>query len=300
MARDRAGRLAALLDLPLRELLRLARRRLPGGGRRAAWTVDEVLSHGSKHRRGERLVDALLRWDQAGRRKFGRDILAFEGAHVLEIGCGPLAGFGPLALFLGADRVEAADPEFDPALFEDPRIERSYLAPLHADLSAVHGERMTLAAFVDAVRTRLAVHRCALDAAPLGRAPDLVLSMSCLEHVFPLESVAAVLARHGGPHLRQFHLVDFGNHYPTPGPFDGLYVAPPETYLAGRPGQINLLRLRDVVAAFAASGMTLAPAFVRRFALPADAPPHRWWRERYGDDELSVRDALLIAPGESR
>ena len=51
--------LNALLDLPPREIIRLLRRRVARSG--PAWTADELLAHSSKHRRGERLLDALLR-----------------------------------------------------------------------------------------------------------------------------------------------------------------------------------------------------------------------------------------------
>ena len=43
--------------------------------------------------------------------------LDFNGKAVMEIGSGPLAGFGPLAIFCGAKSFESADPEWDTELF---------------------------------------------------------------------------------------------------------------------------------------------------------------------------------------
>jgi hypothetical protein len=289
------NRLAALLDMPPRDVLRLLRRRLSPGS--PAWTADELLAASSKHRRGDRLNDTLLRWSHVTRQHFGRDLADFAGRRVLEIGCGPLGGFGPAALFLGAASVDAVDPEFDAGIFAHPRIAGEYVPALYDDLAAVHGRRMDEDAFAQALRTRLTAHRATLAAARPAAAPDLVLSLSCLEHVFPLDSVPAALAALGGARLAQLHLVDFSNHYPTRGPFDGLYDAPPETYVARRGRAINLARPRDVVAAFAAHGMALETLVRRRGALPAGKKPDAWWTGRYAADELVTHTALFAAPG---
>jgi hypothetical protein len=55
----------------------------------------------------------------------------------------------------------------------------------------------------------------------------------------------------------------------------------------------------EVVAAFAASGMTLTAAMLRRAALPEEPGIDAWWRERHAHDDLAVQHALLVAPGEA-
>ena len=286
------SRLAALLDLPARDILRLLRRRLPGA--RPPWTITELLAHSSKHRRGDRLLDAHLRWAAAARRTLGDDPMRFEGSRILEIGCGPLGGFAPIAAFLGASSFDAVDPEFDPRLLGHPRIAAEYLLPLHGELCAVHGPRLDPTEFLWRLATILRPHRETLEAARLEAAPDLVLSMSCLEHVFPVEAVPRALERIGATRARQAHLVDYSNHSHTRSPFDGLYEAPPDANSARRRRAINLARSPDIRAAFEAAGMSLSLAMRRTGAMPEGRPPHAWWSGRYAPEELAVHVELLV------
>ena len=221
------------------------------------------MARSSKHRQGLRLIDTLLRWSQITSRVCGCDLVALAGRRVLEIGCGPLGGFGPVALFLGARSFDAVDPELDPQIFAHPRVEDAYLGGLYADLVAVYGPRMERSAFIEAVRRDLHAHRAPLAEAKLADGPDVVLSISCLEHVFPLASVATVLEKLGGDRLTQLHLVDFSNHYPTKTPFEGLYSQPPNDYIASRGAAINLARPKDVAGVFRMHNMPFTVAMVR-------------------------------------
>ena len=111
----------------------------------------------------------------------------------------------------------------------------------------------TLPRFEQALRERIAIHRCGFEAAPIAGPVDIVLSQSCLEHVFPLEATIEKLAAIQTPQTRFLHLVDFGNHYPTGNPFDGLYEQPPDDYIARRGKAINLQRAPDVLEPVRAS-----------------------------------------------
>ena len=62
------------------------------------------------------------------------------------------------------------------------------------------------------------------------------------------------LAAIQSPADRFLHLVDFGNHYPTDNPFEGLYEQTPTDYIMRRGKAINLLRAPDIEAAFARAG----------------------------------------------
>src|SRR4051812_48425362 len=160
--------------------------------------------------------------------------LDFSGKRVMEIGCGPLAGFGPLAIFCGARSFQSAEPEWDERLFFSDEISNRYLRVFHADLTALYGARMTFDQFSEALRSRILIHRAGFDRATIESPADIVLSQSCLEHVFPLDSTVEKLATIQSPQTRFLHLVDFGNHYPTGNAFDGLYEEPPEDYIARR------------------------------------------------------------------
>src|SRR3990170_2316185 len=105
-----------LLSLTPLETWRLVRRRLPILRDGPAWTASELLSS-AKHARGIRFAELLLRQEAIVRRQVPWTNLDFESRRVVEIGCGPLAGFGPLAIFRGAASFESAEPEWDAELF---------------------------------------------------------------------------------------------------------------------------------------------------------------------------------------
>jgi len=290
-------RLSYLLTLTPIESWRLLRRRLPILRHSAAWTATELLSSG-KHSRGIRFAELLLRQEAIVRRHMAWEPLDFAGRRVLEVGCGPLGGFGPLAVFCGATSFQSAEPEWDAELFFSDAVRDKYLRIYHADLAALYGPRMDFDTFQQALSARMSIYRVGLERAPIDGPVDIVLSQSCLEHVFPLEATIEKLAAVQSPQTRFLHLVDFGNHYPTGNPFEGLYELPPEDYIARRGRAINLLRISDVAALFTRHGIA-ARAVPSRVAIESySGTIQPWWRERYQDNDLFTQLALVAGPAE--
>ncbi len=285
------ARLSYLLSLTPRESWRILRRRLPVLRSGPAWTADELLTS-AKHGRGIRFAELLLRQEAVVRRHMAWEPLDFEGRRVVEIGCGPLAGYGPLAIFRGAASFVSADPEWDHGLFASEPVAERYLHVFHADLVSLYGPRMDFTEFRRALAERLRIHRCGFEAAPIKMPVDIVLSQSCLEHLFPIEGTIDKLAAIQTPQTRFLHLVDFGNHYPTGNPFDGLYGQPPAEYIARRGKAMNLLRAPDIAALFTSRRIPARVIASRKINLPAQSPIHPWWSQRYDDDALSTHLAL--------
>lgn len=253
----------------------------------------------SKHARGIRFAELLLRQEAIVRRHMPWQPLDFSNKRVIEVGCGPLAGYGPLAIFCGAQSFESAEPEWDPELFFSAPVQDKYLRTFHADLCGLFGPRMAFADFVAALRAGLKIETCGFERSAIVGPVDIVLSQSVLEHVFPLEATVAKLAQIQSPQTRFLHLVDFGNHYPTSSPLQGLYEQPAEAYIARRGRAINCLRAPDVSRLFAKHGI---PARLIASRVIEDGPPgkvHPWWRERYDDAALNTQLALVAGPGAS-
>jgi hypothetical protein len=288
-------KLSHLLSLTPLESWRIMRHRLPllRGG--PSWTPAELLTS-AKHGRGIRFAELLLRQEAVVRRQMPWAPLDFEGRHVVEIGCGPLAGYGPLAIFCGATRFESADPEWDQSLFASDEVADRYLRIFHADLVALYGRCMDFAQFRGALTDRIRIHRCGFEDAPIETPVDIVLSQSCIEHLFPIESTMDKLAAIQSPQTRFLHLVDFGNHYPTGNPFEGLYDQPPAKYIARRGKAMNLLRAPDVAALFASRNISARVIASRRMTGSYPHQIHPWWRERYDDDGLFTQLALVAGP----
>jgi hypothetical protein len=148
--------------------------------------------------------------------------------------------------------------------------------------------------FRRALDARLSIYRSGFERAPIDGPVDIVLSQSCLEHVFPLEATIEKLAAIQTSQTRFLHLVDFGNHYPTGSPFEGLYEQLPAAYIAKRGKAINLLRASDVLALFTRHG--IAAKSVASRVLPQPSALHPWWRERYDDAALFTQLALIAGP----
>lgn len=288
-------RLSYLLSLTPMEVGRLLRRRLLVTRSGPPWTAAELLSS-AKHSRGIRFAELLLRQEAVIRRQMPWEPLDFAGQRVVEVGCGPLAGFGPLAIFCGASKFESAEPEWDAGLFFSKPIQDKYLRIFHADLCALYGPRMSFDDFVAALRERISVYPTGFEKSPIAGTVGIVLSQSCLEHVFPLDETVKKLAAIQKPATRFIHLVDFGNHYPTENPFEGLYEQPPEDYLARRGRAINLSRAPDVIQYFHQSGIP-ARSIESRVVREAYAGTiHLWWKERYDNQALFTQLALVAGP----
>ncbi len=289
------AKLSHLLSLTPLESWRIIRLRLPLFRGGPAWKPNELLSS-AKHGRGIRFAELLLRQEALVRRVMPWVPLDYEGKRVVEIGCGPLAGFGPLAVFCGAASFESAEPEWDPDLFFSEQVMERYMRVFHADLVALYGPRMDFAAFQKALHDRMSIHRGGFERAPIERGVDVVLSQSCLEHVFPLETTVEKLLAVQTPQTRFLHLVDFGNHYPTGNPFEGLYEQPPADYIARRGKAINLQRMSDVKSLFAKSGISARIIPTRVMADGYSGTVHPWWRERYDDASLFTQLVLVAGP----
>jgi hypothetical protein len=289
------ARLSYLLQLTPLETWRILRHRMPGLRGGPSWTARELLSS-SKHARGIRFAELLLRQEAVVRRHMTWPALDFEGRRVVEIGCGPLGGYGPLAVFCGASVFESAEPEWNADLFNGAEVAERYLRNFHADLTGLYGARMDFAAFRAALRDKIVVHRTGFESAPIAGPVDIVLSQSCLEHVFPIEGTMRKLAEIQSPATRFLHLVDFGNHYPTGNPFDGLYEQPAPDYIARRGKAMNLLRAPDIDALFKQYGIPARVIASRMAGEGYRGTIHPWWRERYDETALFTQLALVAGP----
>lgn len=287
------SRLGRLYELPPREIVRKLKRRLGGGTAEAR--IGDLLAPGAKLR-PQMPVDFLTRYETVLRRAIGWPPLDFAGKAVIEIGAGPLLGFGPLAVFRGATRYVCVDPEGGLPVIDDRRMQDRYFRPLFRDLSAVYGQRGEFETFVADLRSRiLVVPKPLLDADIVGPF-DIALSNSCLEHVFPLDQSLARLKALSAPGLRFLHLVDFGNHRRAPHPFSGIYSHEPETYWQKHGRGINLLRPPDVLGLLR---QHWPAAMVPLYPMPEgfDEPILPHWSGRYSRDDLMLRVALFASAG---
>lgn len=281
--------------LPPRESIRKLRKKvLSVTGYRSAgdlFDLDEVFSS-SKELRASRMMNFLWRYERIVQRHSPQWRLDFTGKRVLEIGGGPLLGFGPVAVFFGCAAYVNIEPFHNPAIVAHPKAEW-YFTYVHRDLSAVFGARMSLRDFLDAIARRAQADRTPIELFAPAQQFDFAISNSTLEHIRDLDLALLRLRNASAPGSAFLHLVDFGNHRDPMQPFRGLYAQPRESYIVANGGMINLLRPCDVLACFERNGFpaTMVPYYSWE-VLPH--PIHTWWSSRYGEDQLRLKAALFV------
>jgi SAM-dependent methyltransferase len=284
------GKLKTLYDLPPRASVRLIRNKILGRGRNVG--PGDILANAGLMR-PQKPHDFLSRYEAILARAVDWEPLDFQDKRVLEIGCGPLFGFVPLAVFLGARSGMCLEPSMNPDVLDHPGIVSTYFRGLHADLCAIHGPRMDFGEFMDALKTRMRLERAPLQEADLGDGVDVVLSNSCLEHIRPLEESLAVLGRAAAPGCRFLHSVNFSDHRDKAEPFKNIYTRMPEQFFSVFGLSLNLYRPSEVRRALESAGFEtrMTPYVVREDLVPERIHPH--WRDGFDRRELAVRVALF-------
>ncbi len=283
--------LKRLYELPPAETVRKIRQRL-GLVDQDSQRLADILSSGKL--RPQRSVDFLSRYETVLSRTIGWKPLDFTDRNVIEIGAGPLLGWGPLAVFRGAKTYVCVDPEGGLPVLDDPSLRTRYFLPLFRDLTAVYGPRGTFDTFLTNVRERVHVLPKPLLAAGLDRPFDIALSNSCLEHVFELNESMAYLREYTSPDFRFIHLVDFGNHRKAESPFSGIYDRLPEEHWERFGPGINLLRPTEILSILQRQWPS---HMVPLYAAPEghSEPILPFWHERHSSEHLFLKVALFAS-----
>ena len=278
----------ALYNVPMREAVYILRNKIAPS---PTPPLERIL-HNQKMMRSQKVFDFLNRYETILERVAGWERLEFQGATVAEVGCGPLLGFLPLAVFRGAERCVAVEPGFNRAVLQDSRFEQGYFRHLFGDLTNLFGERMDFQAFMAGVRG-VRVQDFGIMEADFGGPVDVFLSNSCLEHVHPLEASLKKLGEVAAPGARYLHLVNFGNHAGTAYPFKGMYACEPDVWFRANGKGLNLKRHPDVAAALKDAGFD-AGEYVMTTVPTLAEPPTPWWGERYAEDDLLKRVVIYF------
>jgi SAM-dependent methyltransferase len=291
-----AHRLKLVRELPPRLVYAKIAKRLPWSDKRAV-RVAEII-HSPKDLKPDRLFGFFRRQESLLEERIAWQPIDFNGRKVIEIGPGPLAGCGPMAIFRGAAQVYGVDPDWIEGAFDDPGVEEAYLRPHHAALTEAFGPLMDYATFRTRIVDGLKVEAVGLEQAAPGFMADIVISNSCLEHIEGLDASLRALATLSAPDARFLHLVNFGNHRNRASPFETIYEMPPAEYRIKFGGHINLLRATDVLESFAGAEIDAKMIVVDRLADKVDMVGlHTYWQEHYEMDDLAVRTALFVGLG---
>lgn len=241
-----------------------------------------------KHLKYQNLIDRWFRYcrvmDAADQNEF-RKGLDFHNKHILEIGCGPLLGWGPLAIFLGASRFTYHEPFLQRAVLGSEQMRKAYFLPFYGELVVNFGLRMGFQEFY---------HRT-LSAVPLNfensENIEIALSNSVLEHVSrkELTDLLSKINEVCRPKSFFFHCVDFGSHGVGGTRFGTLYKrkAGEETRF------LNMMRKTEIANSIeAAGGNILAQVTYQQTLCHRDEMDKSW--QAYDDDDLFSRVVFFL------
>lgn len=279
-------------NTPPRDFFRLVKSKLRRGRSSHFTLIDLLNSPGLL--RPTKAHDFLHRYEMALARHGHWPPLDFTDKRVLELGCGPLLGFAPLAIFLGCSEYLCVEPMLNMEFVQAEVLVHRYWHPLHEDLCALYGKRCTLDEFMHLLRDKVVPAPSDLPSADINGAIDISLSNSCLEHIEGLSKTLEVLAGITAPNGRFIHLVNFGSHRPARNPFQPLYSVSPESFRAKYGNKINMIRYPEMLDLFNAAGLParMVPLYTSPYEFEGDVHPA--WADRFSWEELWTKAALIV------
>ncbi len=266
-------------------------RKLSESKKASIYTPDIFLS--PKHMRSQRLYDFLHRYTTIVRHHSSWSFPGFQGATVVELGPGPLMGWGPLAVFDQCETFIGIEPNFNQKLLEDSRFTDVYLLGVHRDLCALYNQEIEFVEFKKAVEKRMVCFR-SLEALDENTRVDIMLSNSCHEHSEDLNSTINTLYQRARPGSIFLHCVDFGSHLSKTDPFGEIYSSPPTTSRIDPTMGINLLRPPDILDIFRSAGFSVECIPYYFAPQPSSRQLHSYWTGKYSPEELFLKVGIFV------
>jgi len=246
------------------------------------------------HMDARKPVDRFLRYERVLGAKSSWSPLDFEGKRMVEIGCGPLFGWGPIAVYLGADEYLCIEPRFRPEVIESDVVWTRFFLPFHQQLDALFDRGIDFMEFVDRIRSRIRIEPVAIeDCVNVVDSFDIVFSNGVLNHIADLEHAVEWIQQVSHASTRQFHVVNFTDHMSPPDdPFREIYRIDPKDYFA-QDSLLNLKRPSEIAALFERAGITvtMVPYYVDRDIETRTLSPY--W-SRFAASDLAVQIGFFV------
>lgn len=242
-------------------MARIGRNRLQPGEEDFRYNLQTVLKQ-SLHMDARRVVDRFLRYERVLQVKSAWTPLDFDGKRVLETGCGPLLGAGPIAVYLGATEYVCVEHRYQPEVLESDLVWTRFFLPVYQQLDALFDRGLSFDEFADRVRSRIRIEAAAFeDYTHTGDRMDIVFSNGVLNHIGNIDHAMDLIRRVSHASARQFHVVNFTDHVSPPDdPFREIYRLDPAEYFE-HDSLLNLKRPSEVASLFRSAGIpvTLVP-----------------------------------------
>jgi hypothetical protein len=242
-----------------------------------------------------RVVDRFLRYERVLQKKSNWIPIEFEGKRVLEIGCGPLLGIGPIAAYLGSVEYTCVEPKYCPEVLQSDIVWKRFFLPLFQQLDVLFDRGISYDEFVDRVWSGINVEIVSVEEChQYHNQFDIVYSNGVLQHIMNVEMAIMQIHQVSHTKTRQFHVVNFTDHVSLPDdPFREIYELDPVEYFE-HDFLLNLKRPSEISSMFLDSNIPITQVsyIADQAAVPDTIAPY--W-SRFNASDLAIQIAFFVS-----
>ena len=268
------------------QMFKALKRRVLG---ESSWDYSIETIASSKHLNFCALID---RWERYSRvietnSEIAKSNYGFFGKSIFELGCGPLFGWSPIAIFLGAKKYYYFEPNISIETVNSLEIKQKYFLPLYNELVSNYGPRMKFEDFYKKViQNTESIDFNSKDII------DLTISNSVLEHIPRSELRNTFMSLHSISKEKSnfLHVVDFGDHNNRSiNKLDNIYI----NNCNDETPQLNLFRMSDIEEMLKAVKFKITNKIIYRSSDIKIDRIHQSW-EKYSDKDLTSRVVFFL------
>ncbi len=253
------------------------------------YSIDQILNN-PKHLNSSILIDRWERLYRVINQNIDNNNISknFIDKTVFELGCGPLLGFGPIFIFLGAKTFYYYEPNISLKAVFSEEIKNLYFRKIYDELVSNYGKLMTFDFFYQSIKDN------SLETSFKNtNTVDLVISNSVLEHI-PMKTLGEMIKkieRITKSNSSFIHVVDFGFHSTFNPGFGDLYFENKKKYQRG----LNFARTNDIESLLNSfQALNFKKYIYRRVSVDTDRI-HSFWRNNYSKKDLEAIVVIYVS-----
>ena len=235
--------------------------------------------------RYEKILYNSLQWEE----------INFKNNYVMELGCGPHLGFGPLAIYLGAKKFLAVDPTVNKNVFDSEKLINNYFRMTFKDFNGIFRRNITFSEFMSQLKSKTIFFSNTKNTLfDFNSKIDIQLSNSCLEHIENLNDALLDLKKLISPNGKYIHAVDFGSHMKSKNPFSNIYNTSPQQFKIRYGSKINLIPPSKMINMFLQSGFSQAKLVSYYYHKENfDSNIDKYWKENLEKDDFFLKVGII-------
>ena len=209
--------------------------------------------------------------------------ISFNNKIFFELGSGPLLGWGPIFLFLGAKKFVFSEPAFNEEIYDSAIIEKKYFKVLFEDLVFNYGKLMDYETFIKKIKN---------DTINIKNSNnltyDFVVSNSVLEHInfSEIQNIMTEINKKMSKDSYFIHSVDFSDHSTS---WKEMY----SKSINNNKKLINYLRFSEMNDLLKNIGFSSLDSVIHRTLKLENKKIHKDW-DKYDNNDLKVMRVIFF------